>query len=147
MQWEPLRETGYHSLSSWKKRLVLREKEQNDGESAYFAALQNGEVVAQCSLTNIVRGPFQACHMGFSVSESFQGTGTMKKVCIYVINYSFLELGLNRIMANYMPRNERSGCLLRSLGFEKEGLGKKYLKINGVWEDHVLTSLINPCNT
>jgi len=46
-------------------------------------------------------------------------------------------------MAGYLPHNERSGKLLDRLGFEKEGLARKYLKINGRWEDHLLTSLIN----
>jgi ribosomal-protein-alanine N-acetyltransferase len=32
---------------------------------------------------------------------------------------------------------------LGRLGFEKEGLARKYLKIDGRWEDHLLTSLIN----
>jgi ribosomal-protein-alanine N-acetyltransferase len=46
-------------------------------------------------------------------------------------------------MANYMPANERSGKLLSRLGFEREGLAKRYLYINGRWEDHVLTALLN----
>lgn len=57
--------------------------------------------------------------------------------------YVFGELGLHRIQAAYLPHNERSGALLDRLGFEKEGFARRYLKINGVWEDHILTSLIN----
>lgn len=71
----------------------------------------------------------------------------MSKLCLAAIKYAFHELDLNRIMANYMPSNERSGILLRKLGFSEEGLAKKYLKINGRWEDHVLTSLVNPANS
>ena len=56
----------------------------------------------------------------------------------------FQTHGLHRIMANYQPDNLRSEILLRRLGFEREGLAKSYLKINGRWTDHVLTSLINP---
>jgi len=81
--------------------------------------------------------------MGYGVSEEHEGTGAMTKVCKVAINYAFSQLKLNRVMANYMPRNERSGKLLDKLGFCREGLAKKYLKINGRWEDHILTSLIN----
>lgn len=56
----------------------------------------------------------------------------------------FQTHGLHRIMANYQPANTRCEKLLQRLGFEKEGLAKSYLKINGCWADHVLTSLINP---
>jgi ribosomal-protein-alanine N-acetyltransferase len=47
-------------------------------------------------------------------------------------------------MANYIPINIRSGKLLDKLGFQKEGLAKSYLKIARSWQDHVLTSRINP---
>jgi len=33
---------------------------------------------------------------------------------------------------------------LEKLGFEKEGFARRYLCINGKWEDHILTSLVNP---
>ncbi|RQM45250.1 GNAT family N-acetyltransferase, partial [Aeromonas caviae] len=56
----------------------------------------------------------------------------------------FRERGLHRIMASYMPANLRSGALLERLGFEQAGYARDYLMINGRWEDHVLTALINP---
>jgi ribosomal-protein-alanine N-acetyltransferase len=46
-------------------------------------------------------------------------------------------------MANYIPVNERSGRLLRRLGFTVEGYARDYLLIAGKWEDHVLTALAN----
>jgi ribosomal-protein-alanine N-acetyltransferase len=46
-------------------------------------------------------------------------------------------------MANYMPANERSGKLLKRLGFTVEGYARDYLFIAGAWQDHVLTSLAN----
>lgn len=50
----------------------------------------------------------------------------------------FTVLKLHRVMANYRPENLRSERLLARLGFEKEGLARSYLKINGSWADHVL---------
>jgi ribosomal-protein-alanine N-acetyltransferase len=47
-------------------------------------------------------------------------------------------------MANHMLANKRSEALLQGLGFEREGVAKSYILINGKWEDHVLNSLINP---
>jgi ribosomal-protein-alanine N-acetyltransferase len=59
------------------------------------------------------------------------------------ITHVFHVLKLHRIMANYIPDNIRSGKLLEKLGFKREGLAESYLKINGEWQDHVLTSLIS----
>jgi hypothetical protein len=39
-----------------------------------------------------------------------------------------------------MPSNFRSARLLFGLQFQFEGLAKRYLCINGRWEDHILTS-------
>ena len=36
-----------------------------------------------------------------------------------------------------MPRNLRARRAAARAGFEEEGLAKRYLKINGVWEDHI----------
>ena len=84
--------------------------------------------------------------MGYGVSKAHEGKGIMTQVCLQAIDHAFAKLELNRVMANYLPRNHRSGRLLKKLGFVEEGLARRYLKIDGRWEDHLLTSLINPDN-
>jgi len=90
-----------------------------------------------------VKGAFEACHLGFSLAESAQGRGLMKKTLEITNRYCFEQMGLHRIMANHLPSNVRSERLLESLGFEREGYAREYLKIAGAWEDHVLRALIN----
>lgn len=140
--WEPVRE---HTLKVWKKRLLARTAEQKTGAAAYFLAIDpvTGEVMATCSLFHVTLGAFRACFMGYSVAKCHEGRGVMKKTCLHAIDYAFNTMGLNRIMANYMPVNQRSENLLQSLGFVKEGFAERYLCINGQWEDHVLTALVN----
>ena len=146
--WEPQRESDFHSVDSWCQRLQDRKAEFDAGISAHFITYDTlvNKVVATCSLTNIARGPFQAGNLGYAVSKDYEGMGLMKQLCKHVIAFAFEELELNRIMANYMPNNFRSEGLLKSLDFEREGFARKYLYINGAWEDHVLTSLVNPLN-
>jgi len=67
----------------------------------------------------------------------------MSEAVAKAIEYIFEKQKLHRIMANYMPSNERSARLLQKLRFVIEGHAKKYLLINGQWEDHILTSLTN----
>ena len=144
-RWSPTTPKGHHSIESWATRLREREIEFIDGTSVHFIGTDETEafVIGSCSLSNIVRGVFQSCHMGYSVAERFEGEGKMKEIAVHAIDYAFQELNLHRIMANHMPSNERSGGLLKRLGFEKEGYARNYLKIDGNWEDHVLNSLIN----
>ena len=142
--WHPLVNAGHHSVQAWTRRLQERERDFNEGRAAHFIALDVDRVVAACSLSNIVYHPACFCHLGYSVDREHEGTGCMTELVQYVINYGFAKLHLNRISANYMPANTRSGRLLEKLGFEKEGFARRYLCINGRWEDHVLTSLVNP---
>lgn len=144
--WEPKRRPGSHAREIWAERLRFREHEQRDGRGYYFLAYndEHSAVIATCSLTGIARGPLEACYMGYSVDRHHEGQGVMKRMCLHVIDYAFNKIELHRIMANYMPNNERSGNLLKKLGFEREGYAKQYLRINDRWQDHVLTSLINP---
>ncbi len=60
------------------------------------------------------------------------------------LSYVFDELNLHRVMASYIPHNIKSAIILEKLGFEREGLARSYLKIAGKWQDHILTSKINP---
>ena len=144
--WEPARDPAFYTQAFWSERLAEWEASRYAGEAAHFVSTTGNEesVLAVCSITNIARGPFQACNIGYSVAERAEGTGTMKSLLTFAIDYAFNELELHRIMANYMPGNTRSARLLASLGFTEEGLAKSYLLINGHWEDHVLTSLLNP---
>ena len=144
--WSPLVPKNHHTADAWRRRLLERELEFDGGLSVHFIGIDDssGQMIGSCSISNIVRGVFQACHMGYSIAEKYQGQGCMKQITEYAINYAFTDLKLHRIMANYMPNNLRSEALLQSLGFEREGYAKQYILINGRWEDHVLTSLINP---
>lgn len=79
-----------------------------------------------------------------AVADAATGKGLMHEALVAAISHVFEVHKLHRIMANYQPNNQRSEKLLCRLGFEREGLAKRYLKINGLWADHVLSSLINP---
>lgn len=143
--WEPLRRPDFFTEGFWEVQLRLTLRDFREGASACFVLLSPGEdeVLGVCNYTNIVRGTFQSCQLGYALAEKHQHKGIMFDALSMTNQYVFEDLGLHRIMAGYLPHNERSGKLLERLGFEKEGLARKYLKINGRWEDHLLTSLIN----
>ncbi|MBN2976390.1 MULTISPECIES: GNAT family N-acetyltransferase [Pseudomonas] len=144
--WEPLRDEQFFTIESAADRVTRQVESMEAGNSFYFLMLesQGEKVLGRCSYTNIVRGVFQACNLGFSLAESFQGQGLMKRMLKVTNRYCFEQMGLHRIMANHLPSNVRSERVLEALGFEKEGYARDYLKIAGVWEDHVLRSLVSP---
>jgi ribosomal-protein-alanine N-acetyltransferase len=147
-RWEPLRAERFYTFEALDERLAEVERQMAAGNalSLLLVDAQGGRIVGECSFTNIVRGPFQACFLGFSIDARFEGKGLMREALAGAIGYVFGQLGLHRIMANHMPANRRSGQVLARLGFEVEGRARAYLKINGAWEDHVLTALVAPEN-
>jgi ribosomal-protein-alanine N-acetyltransferase len=59
-----------------------------------------------------------------------------------LVPFIFRTLGLHRIEAACIPINEASRKLLEKSGFQHEGLARRYLQINGEWQDHVLFALL-----
>ncbi|MDQ0011121.1 ribosomal-protein-alanine N-acetyltransferase [Luteibacter jiangsuensis] len=142
--WEPLRSTSHYSLEGCRQAIEAGLEAARADRGYPFAVLtpDGGEMIASFTFANVVRGVFQACHLGYGIARRHEGKGLMYEAIDAGIRYAFGPLDFHRVMANYMPRNDRSGRLLERLGFEKEGYAKRYLKIDGLWEDHVLTARI-----
>jgi ribosomal-protein-alanine N-acetyltransferase len=144
--WEPLRPASFFEPDAITGRLRVMAHQTSAGNALHLLMFERegDRVIGECNFTNIVRGPFQACHLGFSVASMFEGRGLMREGLSAAIDHVFTGLRLHRIMANYRPENVRSERLLTRLGFEKEGVARSFLMINGSWADHVLTSRISP---
>jgi len=131
----------------WSKKVVELARAETQDISVHRLLFRkgeaNGDIVGRCAVTAIHRGPMQAAYLGYNLDEHSIGKGLMEEALRSVIPYMFGPRNLHRIMANYMPSNTPSAALLKRLGFVEEGLAKDYLRINGRWRDHVLTSLTN----
>jgi [ribosomal protein S5]-alanine N-acetyltransferase len=142
--WEPLRESEYYTLAHCERTIAEGRAHAYQDRGYPLLAFDRDEqdILATFTFANIVRGAFQACHLGYGVAARMQGHGLMLEILRPGLAWAFNELGLHRVMANYLPRNVRSAKLLAQLGFEREGYAKRYLQIAGVWEDHILTALV-----
>ena len=118
--WEPARDEAYYSVASMRNLVAERHRQFLDKTALHLCAIDDGRMVAECNFTNIVRGPFQACNLGFSVAKSKEGRGFMTTVVRQGTEIMFSQYGLHRIEANYMPRNARSPRVLERCGFVRE---------------------------
>lgn len=128
----------------YQNRLINWRDECEEEKSVRFFICDKthpNQIIGLCHLSQIFRGPFQACYLGYKLDHAYEGKGFMFEALQETIRFAFEELRLHRIMANYMPSNSRSAKLLNRLGFEIEGYAKNYLFINHQWENHVLTAL------
>jgi len=147
-RWDPAPAEDYYTIAFWHGRLQMARDDFLNGRSMRLVITRrdddSGRVVGECNFNNFVRGVFQACYLGYRIDHRDEGQGLMHEALYAAIIYVFSDLRIHRIMANYIPANERSGRLLRRLGFSVEGYARDYLLIAGRWEDHILTALANP---
>jgi len=101
-------------------------------------------IIGNLNLTQIQRGAFQSCALGYNLAAEEQGKGYMTEAVRGAVAFAFETWKLHRVAASYMPRNTRSAAVLERCGFKVEGNAPAYLLIDGRWEDHVLTAIINP---
>lgn len=146
-KWDPLYPVGFLTEEYWQKKLADNLNEfVTDQSLRMFVFLRNApdEIVASVNFSNFLRGSAHMCHIGYGVSENMQNQKIGTESVGAAVDYVFNLLNMHRVMANYRPENQRSGKLLKKLGFTIEGTAKDYLFIDGAWRDHILTSLTNP---
>ena len=143
---EPKREEAFFSVNGWLQKLIKLNELHRMGLGYYCLLVRasSGEMLGTISFSNLSRFPFYSCNVGYSLAEKAQGHGYMRRGLTMACDYMFNVQKLHRIQAGYMPHNKRSESVLEHVGFNREGYAKDYLLINGEWQDHVLTSLINP---
>lgn len=142
---EPLRTEEYFTLEFQKKLLDNSYIEFENKQRLNYWIFKKGEnkIIGGISFSNIIYGAFQSCFLSYKLDQEQVSRGYMKEGLEAAIKFVFDNLKLHRIEANIMPENLNSLKLAEKLGFENEGLSKKYLKINNRWEDHIHMVLIN----
>jgi ribosomal-protein-alanine N-acetyltransferase len=104
--------------------------------------LDDGEPAGMVGLGNIVRGPLQSAILSYWVGEARNGRGLATRAVAAVVEHAFGELGLHRLEAGTLIDNLASQRVLEKNGFERFGLARRYLWIDGDWRDHVLFECI-----
>lgn len=148
-EWNPTTGDEFYTTAFHAARLAQEQALMRDGRLLRLHLFDRADtacdhVLGVIALNNIVRGAFQSCHLGYQIDRQAGGRGLMTEALRRVIRYAFDDMLLHRLEANIMPRNTRSLRVVERLGFANEGLAKRYLKINGAWEDHIHYVLLNP---
>jgi ribosomal-protein-alanine N-acetyltransferase len=143
--WSPQHPEIWYSREKQAERLQrgMEDAAAGRGYRFWYARREAPEqMIGHASLSNIIRGAFQSCHLGYSQDAAACGQGYMSEALRAVLQYAFEEVGLHRVEANIIPRNVASRRVLERLGFVQEGAARRYLKINGEWEDHLRFAML-----
>jgi ribosomal-protein-alanine N-acetyltransferase len=138
-EWEPQRPKDFYTLAYQKRQLSYEYRMFKERKLIRFWILkkEDNKLIGNICLSNIIMGNFRSCYMGYKLDCDEINKGYMTEAIKKVLDIMFNEYGLHRIEVNVMPRNIRSLKVMKKLNFEEEGYSRRYLEINGKWEDHV----------
>ena len=142
--WEPAWTSSELTRSSFRRRLkyYTRDLREDLGYAFFLFDSDNEMLLGGLTLSNVRRGVTHASTLGYWIGEPYAGQGKMTAGVRASLPFVFNTLHLRRLEAACLPRNEASIRLLERVGFIHEGLARRYLKINGVWQDHVTYALL-----
>ncbi|MFD2614457.1 GNAT family N-acetyltransferase [Paenibacillus gansuensis] len=143
--YEPIRPESFYTLEGQRDALNkgVEDWELDRGYAFGLFLKENDTLIGRAALSNVVRGVGQYADLGYFLDQEHTGKGYMTQAVSLITAFGFQSLRLHRIQAGVMPWNEASLAVLARAGFEREGIARKYIRINGRWEDHVILSLIN----
>lgn len=157
-QWARLREESHAFLAPWepiwpvddltklafRRRIRRYQREIRAGTGYPFFIFSPDEetLLGGLTLAQIQRGVTQSGVLGYWMGAPHAGKGLMGAAVRAVIGFAFDNLHLNRIEAACLPHNAVSTGLLEKVGFTREGYARKYLCIDGRWQDHVLYGMV-----
>ena len=142
--WEPTWPVDALTKTSFRRRLSKYSEDwSNDRGYAFFIFRRLDNVlVGGITVANVKRGVAQSASFGYWMGSEYVRNGYMTEAVHGACDFVFDNLSLHRVEAACLPTNHPSQGVLNKAGFRYEGLAKKYLKINGEWEDHMIFALL-----
>ena len=141
--WEPIWPADDLTRAAFRRRIRAQGEEIERDEAYPFFIFDDHEVlVGGITIGQVSRGVAQTATLGYWMGQPFASRGYMSRAVRAVAHYSFVTLRLHRLEAACLPHNDASAQLLESVGFRREGYARSYLRINGIWQDHLLFALL-----
>ena len=135
---------GGRSDQGFRRRLrrYRRDHELGLSRTWFIFDQATGALYGGLTLSGIKLGAARNAQLGYWMGEPHAGKGIMKRAATLLLAEAFSAMSLERIEAACLTENERSSRLLTSLGFQREGIVRSYLEIDGERRDHVLFALL-----
>jgi ribosomal-protein-alanine N-acetyltransferase len=132
--YEPVRPEDFFTADGQRERL---ERQLADGTHP-FAILDGEAIAGTINVFHIMREALQGCTIGYWIDRARNGRGLATGAVEDVVTYAFGELELHRVEAATLRDNVASQRVLEKATFERIGVARRFLLINGEWRDFVL---------
>jgi len=140
---EPSTPASHYTVEGQRSILEKVQHNWRNGSGYGFGIFlkNNNNLIGRVNLSNVVRGAWESCTLGYFLDEQYNGQGFATEAVRLALQFAFGPGGLHRVQAGAMPRNKASIRVLEKAGFRYDGFSEYYLQINGVWEHHNLYSI------
>lgn len=99
-------------------------------------------IIGTLSFRNISKTFFHSCEVGYKMDKQYRNRGYCSEALQKGFEIMFTEMDIHRIEAIVLPDNQASIHLLEKLGFQREGLKRQCVQLQGKWRDHYQYSLL-----
>lgn len=139
-QWEPAKNPNQPNPDTDKRAFRQRcgylSQQRRLGNLFDFGVFVEDNFIGEMNMSSVTMHPFYSCFVGYWIDKRHAGQGYAPEALVAVMRFAFEELGLYRVQVAIVKRNNASLRVVEKLGIPYEGLLRKFLEINGIWEDH-----------
>ncbi len=135
--WSPRRGDTFFTLEGQQAELERHLDVIEAGQLASYVIVSGDRIVGRVNLNTIVRGAFHSASLGYWVDKDEVNKGVATAAVGFVCDEA-MKIGLHRVEAGTLIRNEPSQRVLLRCGFTQFGMAPAYVFINDMWEDHSL---------
>jgi ribosomal-protein-alanine N-acetyltransferase len=141
--WEPTWPVDALSRTNFRARVARYADDWRTDQGYNFFIFRPEEaLVGGIGLSNVRRGVAETASLGYWIGAPFARQGYMTAALPPVLDFAFDRLRLHRVEAACLPTNVASRALLVRTGFQQEGYARRYLLIDGQWQDHLLFAIL-----
>lgn len=124
------------------EKFIKKNLFHNSQPSIQLVALIDNQVIGWCDIIVSDRPIFQHTGtLGVGVYEKYRGNGIGKALIETALDKA-IKIGLERVDLSVRGGNEEALKIYKDFGFQVEGIKKKAVRIDDVYEDVVIMALL-----
>ncbi len=143
--WEPSKLSNLSDpdtdLKAFQQRCQFMQQEREKATGYSFGVFTDGQLIGEMNMSSVMGHPFYSCYVGYWIDQKQAGQSYASEALAAVLRFGFEECLLYRIQVAIVPKNNASLRVVEKLGIPKEGIARKFLEINGNWEDHQIFAM------
>jgi [ribosomal protein S5]-alanine N-acetyltransferase len=136
--WEPRHDEDWFTAEGQAAQLRDKLKRFRTAQTIPWLLVEGDRVVGAATLSSVVLGPYRNASLGYWIDAGSTGRGLATAAVRAVCRFADTQLRLHRIEASAQLDNLPSQRVLEKCGFERIGVSRSHLHINGDWVDCLL---------